>query len=286
MMLPDFHRASLSLFFVILLLLPSVSAMAASAADPAEGSVARSLEDFNKTSEELYRYASEGKLEQALTTMKLLEKQATSMSFAGATGLEGVEALFASIIEMKRSLAAIHPDRREIARNAARLRLAADALAGKPQPMWHQYYNVLRNDLDAMRTANRDKQAEALRASYAQLKEHYQMIRPSILISFEASQNEKWVSLLASLDQAVGASVIRHDQVETLLPGLGALIDETFGREHEAAFVPVPDSERPVLVTVLIGSIIIAVLAYVGWLKYRNDQGYVNISGRNNRPRA
>jgi hypothetical protein len=43
--------------------------------------------------------------------------------------------------------------------------------------------------------------------------------------------------------------------------------------------VPLPDSQRPVYVTLVLGSIIIAVLAFVGWRKYRYDQGYVNVSG-------
>ena len=163
--------------------------------------------------------------------------------------------------------------------NAARVRLAADALLHRPQPMWQQYYRVLRDDLEEMADANAERRTEDVRAAYERFKRHFDIVRPSLLISRTPSEIERFTSLTASLDAAVRPTGVRFAQVETLLPALGALVDETFEREHEDAFVPVPDGQRPLLVTLVIGSVIVAVLLYAGWRKYRHDPGYRTISG-------
>jgi sporulation protein YpjB len=270
-----------SILTLILLIVPAGIAVGSQAGkDGAAPGTADKLKRFNQTSEELFRFASDGNFERALAALQLLEKQATGMSFAGVTGLEGVQALFTSLIEAKRSLAALEPDRQEVLIDAARIRLAADALLRRPQPMWHQYYRVLRDDLDALAAANAEKRTEDVRAIYAQFKTHFDVIRPALLISRSPSQTEKFVSLTAAFDAAIRTSGVRFAQVEQLLPALGALVDETFEREHEDAFVPIPDSERPALVTLVIGSVILTVLAYAGWLKYRSDPGYRTISGK------
>ena len=141
---------------VMLLVLVALLIPAAAAAAPADvaGEAGRALneqlERFNRTSEELYRHAENGRYEQALTAIQLLEKQATGMTFTGVTSLEGVEALYAAMLEVKRSLVSMAPDPQRISAQAARVRLAADALLRRPQPMWHQYYRGLRGDLDAL----------------------------------------------------------------------------------------------------------------------------------------
>lgn len=284
MFMPCIRRTSVLLFTVFLLMLPAGMVLGAvqdhtTGSEPT-ASTQKSLEDFNKTSEEFYQQVNDQKLQEAIITMQLLEKQVTAIQFSGVAKLEGVEALFASILEAKRLLASIEPNQRENVMSAAKIRLAADALMHRSQPMWHQYYRVLHKDLKELKAANGEKQAEGVRHAYTRFKEHYTIIRPSLLISADPAQDEKFRALFATLDGAIKDSGVHLDKVDQLLPALSSLIDETFERENEAAYVPLPESQRPVLVTAVLGSIIVAVLAYVGWRKYRFDQGYVNVSGK------
>lgn len=284
MFMPCLRRTSVFLFIAILLILPAGVALGAlqdhTAASEPTASVKKNLEHFNKTSEEFYQQVMDQKLQEALVTMQLLEKQVTAIQFSGVAKLEGVEALFASILEAKRLLASIAPNQKENVMSAAKIRLAADALMHRSQPMWHQYYRVLQKDLKELKAANNEKQAEGVRLAYAGFKQHYEIIRPSLLISEDPAQGEKFAALFATLDEAIKDSGVHLDRVDQLIPALSSLVDETFERENEAAYVPLPESQRPALVTAVFGSIIVAVLAYVGWRKYRFDQGYVNVSGK------
>lgn len=238
-----------------------------------EQTVSNQLHQFNATAEELYHHVEEHNWESALRSVLLLEKQAMQISFSDVTHMEGVQALYGLIIDMKRHLAAISPDSTRSLQTAAKLRMASDAFIDPHQPMWQQYDSVLHDDVISMRQAYEQKEYERLRASYEQFKQHYAMIHPALAIMKEPHLIEQYKSLFATLDQAISEHGINLTQVKEILSSLDALLDSTFERETESTQAELAANPQSMLFSFAIGSVIVSVLIYVGWRKYRFDHG-------------
>lgn len=232
------------------------------------------VEQFNKTVDELYRFVEQQNWEKAMQSMLLMEKQIMEIPLSGLTHLEGMEALYKTMLDMKRQLSAVSPDSTALMHTAAKLRLASDALVHPHQPMWEQYDQVLHEDVEGMKLGLEQKQYENLRKSYQELKQHYELIRPALSIVHEPHVIEQFNAFMTTLDEAIQKNGINLSQVADVLPPLRAWLEVTFQRETEFTQAETTVQPESMIFSFAIGSVIVAVLAYVGWRKYRYDHGF------------
>jgi sporulation protein YpjB len=233
----------------------------------------RQAQTLNVATERLYRYVLEGNTEKALQEIKQIETVFESSSFQGLTKVEGVHVLAECIVEVKEATAQaqVHPE--QWLNASAKLRLAVDSLSHPRQPLWLQYYKVVREDLNAMQKTSIANNRQALKQAYDSLQGHYELIRPSVVIQrepYEVRTIDSWLSYAGGLSSS-GTS--ETADIRSMLEQGEELLNELFGKKKdESAFAPLSEFNLPWKGIILGGIFILLILTYVGYRKYRGEQ--------------
>ncbi|MEF3308213.1 sporulation protein YpjB [Paenibacillus sp. GYB004] len=234
----------------------------------------RQVERLNDTADEMYRFVMDGNIDKARDKLDEVGNKLTQIRFDGITSVEGVGALSNAIVQAKRSFQAVNVSEEEVKGAAAKIRLATDALTHANQPMWLQYYKLMKETARQLEAAVQKKDKQEASAKLDQLHERYEIIRPSLLISRQPFEVEKVDSLFAFL-----RSQLSKPDLDAKLAGGGIdqfhlTLDALFGRQDKAAFIPVDDSPVPLPSVMAIGSVIIAVLAFAAWRIFKFENRY------------
>lgn len=238
---------------------------------------AAKLEQLDRLGEETYKLTTDGSYMEARSRLLDMSALATRIQYAGVTTIEGVHALTETITDALRSFNAVKLQPEELKLRAAKVKLAADALTHKNDPMWLQYERVLVEDERALEDGIRTKEPKAVQTAVAGLKSHYDIIRPAVLISREPQMNEKMESLLVYLTNQSRANPLHEGNLQQGAAHLRDVLNQLFGREDKGAYAPLVDHRRPILWTVVIGTVIAAILAYAAWQMFRDGRGEVPI---------
>jgi len=232
----------------------------------------RQLKLMDETAVKMFKEVMDGNILQARQYMEEIGDLALQIEYAGITSVEGIEAFTSAVVQARNLMNAIQtePSRLQIA--AAQVRLSTDALLGKQPPLWHDYYQTMRDDTEQLKRSI--EQRQHVLASAQQLQRHYAIIRPAVLISQPPEVNGKIESLLSFfLQQANRPEARLLEQAHEL----SRTWDELFERKNVSAYLPVIDEQQPIYWSLVIGSIIITVLAFVAWNKYRADLAVVSV---------
>ncbi|MBH8582330.1 MULTISPECIES: sporulation protein YpjB [Thermoactinomyces] len=174
------------------------------------------------------------------------------------------------IMDVERNLNQIRPNHAEIHRSALRMQMAFDAVSHPHQPMWHQYYGEFKRDIGQIKNEIKAKNEKGYKQQIDQFYEHYQLIRPAVMISKSETTVQKLDSLMTWIrktnDWAERQRGIR--QWERLLDPL------FFGSEKDVLSMVSPWDEKEVLLKIggWISGLIAGVLAYVSWRRYPRTQ--------------
>lgn len=228
---------------------------------------------LEQASEDLYAYVLEGNVAKARQKSEEISQIFISSSFDGMTSVEGVNALSSLIMDLKATLAAaeISPEKWEAA--AARLRLAANSLNHPRQPMWLQYYKLIREDLNEMEQSAGANDLQGWKAALTRLQSRYNNIRPAVVISRPpevVNAFDSWLSYAAGVPSS-SQPVERARLLEIVSYGQDAA-RVMFGKERDepALSLPLAPPEYSTW-AVLAGAFIIGVLAYTAYRKYRGE---------------
>ncbi len=233
----------------------------------------RKLETFNRAAEDMYDKVNAGDIVAARNRLIQLGDLMTGIRFEGIASIEGVDALTDSIVSAKRVFNAVQFSMKDGKVAAAKIRLAADALTHANEPMWLQYYKVLNEDMKSLRSAATDKNAAKAKDAFDRMREHYQIIRPSVLINREPWQVEKADSLFAFMEKQLADA--KYDRMESGIAEFDALWRDLFMKRDAAAYVPIVEGKKPVGWSLGIGTVIFCALVYVAWRKFRYGRDYV-----------
>ncbi|MBU5443994.1 sporulation protein YpjB [Paenibacillus sp. MSJ-34] len=233
------------------------------------------LEEFDRLADSVYRYTSDGNILEVRKRIAQMEKLFAQIRFEGAASVEGVGALSECIVDMKRIVnqATIQPERWLEA--AATVRLAADALTHPEQPMWHQYYKVMNDDIERMEQglAAETGGAAAIRAAFAAFQQHYNVIRPAAAIQRASEEIEKLDSMMAYLRQRITKDKVEREDLRKILPVGRQWVNELFfGKKDVPTFMPIVGTNDQWIWTLWIGTVVVIVLGYVAWRKYRYEK--------------
>lgn len=244
--------------------------------DQASPSLVNNAEQLNQIATSLYRNALDYNLSAVREDVEDLTRQVERFSFDGLTTVEGMHALTETIVEVKEATASVQAASESLQHASAKLRLAVDSLAHPDKPLWLQYYKILKEDLSSIEQKVMNEPGTDITANYMELESHYETIRPAAIIRrqpYEIERFDSWMSYLKGLTMSNGAK--GQDILGTLKQG-DEFANALFGREKDAtAFVPFAAGPEPWAANLFLGSAIVAVLAYVGYRKYRgNHQSY------------
>ncbi|WP_434750573.1 sporulation protein YpjB [Paenibacillus amylolyticus] len=232
------------------------------------------IAQLNEEAAVLYRRALENNMEEVRASITRISNSLGHISFEGQTSVEGIHALSETVVEVKEAAAKFKGDKHFLQQASAKLRLAVDSLANPAKPLWLQYYKIVKNDLDALSlAANQNQGATTLANRFIVLEEHYETIRPAAIIRLEPYQivqMDAWLSHLKGLTYAKQSDV---SQLRSMTSHGEELVNQLFGREKdESAFVPFVQGPDRRAAGLAISSVIVAVLSYAGYRKYRAQQ--------------
>lgn len=237
------------------------------------------LDALELTADEIYQHVKKGEMEQSLLRLQLLHKQLAEVQLLQYTTIDGAKALIDSLVELKRLLVAIEPDLQASEAAAVRVRLALDALKSQGEPMWRQYYKPLKSDVDDLESLLKANNETAASAAFKAFLEHYNIVRPSIVISVGSSDIAIFDALLTSLERSIASEKKPFEQAVALLQQVKEELAALFGMDGDkTTFMPLPGPRQTLYWSTLIGSLIGVVLAYVAYLKFRHDRGYVSVT--------
>ncbi|ASR47107.1 hypothetical protein B4V02_10620 [Paenibacillus kribbensis] len=231
---------------------------------------ANEIQKLDQAAAILYRDVMDGNIEKARADVGEVSRWFSTGQVQAALSVEAIHALSGSILEVQQATQSVQASPDEWVKAAANLRLATDVLAHPRQPLWQQYYKILKEDVSGLNTQFAKGNMKGFAAGAAVLEDHYETIRTAALIDGKTSEvvrTDSWISYVKGLGdrQNVDASAIRG-ALEQGNPTLNAL----FGREKDATalapFIPRESERRAELA---IGMVVLLALTYVGYRKYR-----------------
>lgn len=174
---------------------------------------------------------------------------------------EGLHAVFTAVLEGKRTFTRVRPNPEAMLRDALRVRLAADALLSRQQPLWKEYRAEVEGELRQLRSgvvSGRDW----LKA-YRRLADIYAIVRPAVVIQQPAEDVEALDSLVRVLDRSapqVDRAVVWefHNRMARL-----------FELAYETSATPWLGPSSVYAVVTVIAAVVFTVLGYVAWYRYR-----------------
>ncbi|MGQ4678232.1 sporulation protein YpjB [Paenibacillus polymyxa] len=230
----------------------------------------KEIEELDHAAATLYRDVMDGNIEKARADVAEVSRWFSTGQVQATLSVEAIHALSGSILEVQQATQSVQASPDEWVKAAANLRLATDAIAHPRQPLWQQYYKILREDISGLNNQFAKGNMKGFKAGTEVLEDHYETIRTAALIhgrTTEVVRTDSWISYVKGLgdQQNADASAIRG-ALDQGNPTLNAL----FGREKDATalapFIPRESERRAELA---IGMIVLLALAYAGYRKYR-----------------
>lgn len=242
--------------------------------DPAALTARSGAQRLEQAAEALYGYVLEGDVLKARKEAEEISQIFISSSFEGMTSVEGVNALSSVILDMKSALAAAQPSPERWEAAAAKLRLAANSLNHPRQPMWLQYYKLVREDLNDMEQSAAAGDLKGWTAALARLQSRYANIRPAVIISRPAETVNTFDSWLSYAGGVAGTEqpVERARLLEIVSYGQDAA-RVMFGKDRNEPVLSLPLAPQQYGGWALLaGAFILTVLAYTAYRKYRGQK--------------
>ena len=228
---------------------------------------------LEQAAETLYGHVLEGDVMKVREDTEKISQLFTSSSFEGLTSVEGINALSGVIIDLKAAVAGaqVSPQRWESA--AAKLRLAVNSLNHPRQPLWSQYYKLIREDLNTMKKSATENNIQAWNAALQRLQSRYETIRPAVIISKppeEVNTFDSWLSYAAGV--VTSSQPIERSRLLEIVTYGEEAVRILFGKEKEEPVLSLPMAPQEYGIWGLLGAFfIIGALVYTGFRKYRAD---------------
>ncbi|SEN28514.1 sporulation protein YpjB [Lihuaxuella thermophila] len=232
-------------------------------------------EIWSKTANRVAEQVEKEDLQEARTQLAQLAHLFSKSNLADKNlSVEGIHALSDVIMDTERNLNRISPDEIKLRVAVTRLQITFDAVSHPHQPLWKQYYNPMNNQLKLIREAIKQEDSASVQDAIDQFYDDYQMIRPALIVSKSPYIVEKVDSIITFIRKQRDPGQLQAgvSRLERMLQPL------FFGSEQEVLAVYSPlDGLSLYAFAGWVSALIVMVLGYVSWRKYRATQ----ISGKN-----
>lgn len=262
----------------VLFTLMIVCSMAAAEHDVTQ-EVQQQLNRLDQAADAMYESARNKAWDETREHIGQLKDRIPQIQYEGITDIEGMNALTEAALSAEYSLNQVKLSGEEVIIEAARLRLAVDALAHPHQPMWLQHYKWFQEGAEQMEAALEINNPAKFEESIHQVLKHYHIVRPSILINRERELVVKMDSILKYLQQAPQNASYNRKQLENVVSEYKNTIKEIFERNSQDAYTDFSLNPVPPGGLIIFSSFILAVLAVAGWriYQYERKAGFVPV---------
>jgi len=234
---------------------------------------------LDRLAEEAEQLTNEGKIAEARIRLNTLGEKMVATTFTGVTGIEGVRALSDAILTAQRAYNQARFSETAALAALGQVRLITDAMLHPDHPLWHQSYKLLKDDAALLEEAAAQGDTAGIKSAYTDWKKRYQAIRPAATVRSAQDKVEKLDSLTAFLGSRISGGQTGASGFLEAVKQLDTSIDELFGRrEDSTAYLPLAGTERPLLWTFGIGTLLTAVLSFVAWRMYHTDKRLARVS--------
>ncbi|WP_160647301.1 sporulation protein YpjB [Chengkuizengella marina] len=227
----------------------------------------KQLETMNMLASEMVQKTTEKNYAEARDILLKLSEQLTEVNYEGLTSIEGLRALSDTFIMAKRNFNSVNLSEQDALLSSAKVHLVIDALSHQKEPMWLQYYSVLNSDLSELQTAaslgNKEKTSQLIET----YKQHYDFIRPAMIINREPENIEQLDSYLTFLQNHISVDD-KKENVNAVIEELKRFLKEVFYQNQSSTVSPLTGDQTIFSWAISIGTIIVSVLFYVGWRRY------------------
>jgi sporulation protein YpjB len=237
------------------------------------------IEQMNTHAKRMYDYMKLGDIVEARTELLKIEETLKHAAFDDTLTDAGYEAVQTTVFEARKTFNAVKFNKDQGMVHAAKVRLLFDAMIHEHQPMWLQYYKVLKNDTKQLQQAVDEGNLTEVKNALTQLEYHYMVVRPAALVQRDSADIIKCDSLFTFMHTA-----LKEQNLDQLGKGTGelkAVWGDLFDKENKPAYGPIVDHKQPIYWTLGIGSAIFTVLAFVGWRKFHYSKGYIAVKRPN-----
>lgn len=254
-----------------------------------------------RLADELYNAANKGNRQLAYTALVQLEREAHRSEVRAMGTSRGWRAFDASIESAKKAFTQ-KPNGEEAYLQAARLRLAIDALY-RSSPLWLQYQNVIQEDLERLRQAwviEWEDRSSAELAALNVLRIHAERFEVAALLERPEADVTHFQDLMNRMEYAIvyavksGGANERNRTLDRVWLELQNSADVLFsdGPVAKAASGELPEAAaagpatsrimppasgmagREQLATMFIAAFVMGVLAFVGWQRYKFEESH------------
>lgn len=224
-------------------------------------------ESWSKLANEVMKKVQEQNYSAARETLTVLSQEFSKSNLVDKQlTVPAIHMLSGVILDVERNLNQIRPNHQKIYHSALRMQIAFDAVSHSHQPMWHQYYDELKQDIEQIKREIQAKNQKVYEQRVNQFYEHYQLIRPALMISKSETTVQKLDSLMTWIRKKKDWA-----EQERGIQQWEQLMDPLFyGSEKDVLTMVYQWDEEAVLIKVMvwISGLIVSVLAYVSWRKY------------------
>ncbi|SMO43145.1 sporulation protein YpjB [Melghirimyces algeriensis] len=231
-------------------------------------------ENWARQAEEVDRLVKKKEWEQARRALAQLANGFSSGNFTKShLSVEGMKALSETLVDLDQELVRVKPRPKRLSYASERMLLAFDALAHDHQPLWHQYESLLKSDVLALKKYIKQDRPEAVRSKGRTLIQHFERIEPALYVSMDSETAGAVRNLLYSLEGEIRKGSLEMNQLSEGVELWERMLEPLF-RQKEEELLALAHRNRPTWpeAALVLGGVIVAVLTYVGWKKYKYQQ--------------
>ncbi|CAM4400067.1 sporulation protein YpjB [Paenibacillus endophyticus] len=248
-------------------------------ADLLPQSTERQLQRFDAIATSIYEAAYSNNKQAGFQHIQLLKQLMADDLMQSAGSLEGWSAIESDAKQLEKKLVGGSSNSNWLM-EAAKIRLAADALVHSDHALWLQYEKVMLDDLSRVEKAwkrQTDDGAIAARASMTSLENHVERISSALSIQFGLGIERELMERIQYTNRLLEANAsnkTNEAMIDRSLQALKASMDRLIDKSRSTESMPVIATEpvsNPLSWTLFLGAVISAVLAWSGWRKYKSD---------------
>ncbi|MCL6459022.1 MAG: sporulation protein YpjB [Gorillibacterium sp.] len=222
---------------------------------------------------EVYQMTEKGKVAEAREQLNRFGEAVTRTRFQGITGVDGIRTLTEATLTAQREYNRVTFSAADALAAVNSLRLITDAMAHPQDPMWHRYYKLIKEDIKQLEASAVEHKKQETEATFAELRKRYLTIRPALTIKKSMEDITKLDSLMVFIQGEISGNRLKTAEFMASLKAVEQGIDHLFERaEDSTAYLPLPDTDRPLVWTFGIGTILTVVLSFVAWRMFRFEK--------------
>lgn len=232
------------------------------------------VKQLNKTAKQMLVAVQTKKPEQALRLIETLKSQLLALKYEGLTSIEGIQSLFGAVTRLQQSLIQVKPQLAQWDYAAKSVMLAVDVLSHQAQPMWLSYEKKVSGSFRSFIQSVKQQNKTVIFQNWNDFKTTIDLITPALEVQAKANSLDQWKAVNRYLDVRMKQSPIDYKGILRVEEEMNQLIRAIFNQDLHAISSIVILNEEQIHTwtywTISIGAIIVTVLSYVGYRKFKN----------------